>query len=380
VNFRRSFTVTKRILRDLRNDKRTIGLIVLAPVFAMFVFGLAFSGEVSDLRLIVVNSDEGAILPPATDTVSLSDDIISNLDREVLDLEFMTDDEEALEKVESGNAYAVLIFPKDFTRDVIQKLQNESYSGNTTIELRVDKSNINVANAVTKSVNEALIETIEEAGGEAPISLDSENAVYGNNADFMDFFVPGIIAFVVYLLTTLLTLISFVGERSSGTLDRILATPLSEGEIVVGYAIAFGMLGMLQAALLLTVGILVFNITIVGNVVLAFVVIALLAVVCQALGILLSSLAKREAQAVQFIPFVVLPAFLLAGVFWPVEAIPSWLRPASFLVPPTYAAEAGRSIMLRGWGLDMVWPEIVALIIFAAIFLTIAILSLKRRK
>ena len=89
----------------------------------------------------------------------------------------------------------------------------------------------------------------------------------------------------------------------------------------------FSLIGMGQALLLLLVGILVFDITMVGNVLLAFVVIALLAVVSQALGILLSSTARREAQAIQVLPFVILPAFLLAGIFWPVEAIPAWLRP-----------------------------------------------------
>jgi ABC-2 type transport system permease protein len=221
---------------------------------------------------------------------------------------------------------------------------------------------------------------MEDMGKEAAIKIDSEGAIYGENAEFMDFFVPGIMAFVVYLLTTLLTLISFVGERTSGTLDRILATPLRESEIVMGYAIAFSITGTVQAALLLTIGIVVFNITIIGNVLLAFTVIALLAVVCQSLGILLSSLAKREAQAVQFLPFIVLPAFLLAGIFWPIEAIPSWLRPASYVVPPTYAVNACRSVILKGWGLNKIWLDITALIIFAAIFLVMAVLSLKRRK
>lgn len=186
-------------------------------------------------------------------------------------------------------------------------------------------------------------------------------------------------AFVVYLLTTLLTLISFVGERTSGTLDRLLSTPLREYEIVMGYAITFSLLGTMQAALLLTIGILVFNITIVGNVVLAFAVVALLAIACQALGILLSSLADREAQAVQFLPFIILPAFLLSGIFWPLEAIPTWLRPASYLVPPTYAIDACRSVILRGWGLEMIWTDVAALVVFAAVFLTMAVLSLERR-
>jgi len=115
-------------------------------------------------------------------------------------------------------------------------------------------------------------------------------------------------------------------------------------------------------------------------VLIAFLAIALLAVVCQALGILLSSLANRIEQAIQFLPFVVLPAFLPSGIFCPVEAIPVWLRPLSYLVPPTYAVDACRSVMLKGWGLDMIWTDIVALIMFAFVFLALTVWSLKRKK
>jgi len=128
------------------------------------------------------------------------------------------------------------------------------------------------------------------------------------------------------------------------------------------------------------VAILVFNIIVVGNVLLAFLAVAILAISCQALGILLSSLAKRPEQAIQFFPFVILPAFLLSGVFWPVQAIPAWLRPFSYLIPPTYAADACRAVMIKGWGLTKIWPDLLALVIFALLFLVLAVWSLKRGK
>jgi ABC-2 type transport system permease protein len=153
---------------------------------------------------------------------------------------------------------------------------------------------------------------------------------------------------------------------------------LRESEIVVGYAIAFSIIGMLQTIVLLVIGVTVFNIMIVGNIFLAFLVIALLAVVSLSLGILLSSLAKREAQAIQFFSLIVLPTFLLAGIFWPVEAIPSWLRPLSYAIPPSYAVDATRSVMLRGWGIGGIWVDLVALFGFAVAFLSLAVWSLQR--
>jgi ABC-2 type transport system permease protein len=392
MNFSRILVVTRRIFIGLRREKRSIGLMLFAPILAMCVFGVAFSGDINDVDIIVVNYDEPVTVSAYGNNVSISisEKIIDNIDEDVLNIEYMSDESEALKKVKDGEVNAVVIFPEDFTRMILQQIPDNPFNvtelnGNATIDatssivIRSDNSNVNVANAVIQTIADAMTLTLEEQGVEAPIQMEVD-PVYAKNAEFIDMFVPGIIAFVIFLLTTLLTLISFVGERTQGTLERLLSTPITEAEIVFGYGLAFGIIGMLQAMILLTVGILVFDIIIVGNVLLAFGIAALLAVVSQALGILLSSAAKREAQAVQFLPIIVLPVFLLAGIFWPVEAIPVWLRPASYAIPPTYAVNALRSVVLRGWGIDQVWPEVLVLIGFAALFLFGAIMVLKRSK
>jgi ABC-2 type transport system permease protein len=378
MNIRRALSVTKRIFRGLRNDKRTIALMFIAPILAMCVFGVAFSGDVKDVHVAVVNQDEGYQPPGVPVKVSIADMIISNFDKDVLKVDYVDKEDEGVQRVEKGGAYGVIVFPQNFTRDIYSRIQNPSSSVSTTIEVRLDKSNVNVASAIAKAVSDAVLKTMEDTGNAVPVSVDADNAIYGKGAKFMDFFVPGIMAFVVFMLTTLLTLISFVGERTSGNLERLQATPLRASEIVIGYAIAFSIIGMLQSILLLVIGVTVFNIMIVGHIALAFLVIALLAVVSLSLGILLSSLAKREAQAIQFFPLIVLPTFLLAGIFWPVEAIPSWLRPLSYAIPPSYAVDATRSVMLRGWGMGGIWVDIVALFGFAVAFLSLAVWSLQR--
>ncbi len=380
MNLRRILAVTKRVFRDIKNDRRTIGLMLIAPIFAMFVFGLAFSGNVENIHVVVVNHDQGFQISGAGN-VSFSDKIVSNFDKKILDIEYMDDEDKAIGKIEEGSAYAVIIFPENFTKDAYLGIKglNSSSTPPTQIMIKDDESIVNIKNAIMRAVQDAITKTMENEGINFPVKV-SQDAIYAKNADFIDSFVPGIMAFVVFLLATLLTLLAFVGERISGTLDRLMATPLKESEIVLGYALAFGIIGTIQAALLVAVAILVFNIMIVGNVFLAFFVVALLAVVSQALGILLSSFAKREGQVVQFMPFIILPAFLLSGVFWPIEAIPRWLKPFSYMVPPTYAVDACRAVMLKGWGIFKIWPDIIALVIFAVFFLIVAIWSLKRRK
>lgn len=354
-------------------------MLFLAPIFAMCVFGVAFSGDVEGVNVIIVNQDQGFTPPFSNTTTYLSQNITSNLNTTTLNIQNMSSVDDARAKVENGQASAVIIYPENFTRNALLKSQNASYPGSAEIIIEGDDSVTNIKNAILKTVSQALSDTLTAAGVNPAIKVVSD-PIYGENADFIDFFVPGILAFVVYLLTTILTLITFVGERSNGTLERVLASPVTEGEVVTGYAITFGTLGTLQVLLLLVVAIVVFNILVVGNVLLAFLAVAILAVTCQALGILLSSLAKRPEQAMQFFPFVVLPAFLLSGVFWPIQAIPYWLRPFSYLVPPTYAVDACRAVMLKGWGLDKIWPDLVALIIFAILFLGLAVWTLKRGK
>lgn len=376
MNARRMLAVSKRVFIDLRNDRRSLALIIIAPLFSMMVFGLAFSGDVKNVDILVVNMDTGVSLP-AMGNVSLASRVIDNMDHEVLNIGTVDSLGAARESLERGDVWAVVYFPENYTLETMAALNGTGPGAAFT--LYIDRSNVNIAGTIATEVNSALMSTMEQNGGRLPVSIDTVD-IYGKGAKFMDFFVPGIVSFAVYLLTTLLTLMTFIGERVNGTLSRVLATPLTESEIVGGYALTFSIVGAFQSVFLILVGILVFNVMIVGNVFLVFLIVALLAVVCQALGILLSAFAQREAQAAQFLPFIVMPAFLLSGVFWPLEAIPSWLRPASYFVPPSYSIEAARSVMLRGWGLDMIWPQMLALVVFAAVLLILAAISLKRRE
>jgi ABC-2 type transport system permease protein len=376
MNLKRTLAVTKRVFRNTKNDKRTLGLMLFAPILVMFVFGLAFSGNITDVDVIIVNHDQGFETPNGT--VSLSEDIISNLNTSILNIKYMDDEKIATSQVEKGDAFAVIIFPESFTKNAYSGFNPSGGNSSTHITLKDDETIPNIKDAIMGTLASGITTTMENRGVKSPISIDTDT-VYGKDAKFIDFFVPGIMAFAVFLLTTLLTLLTFVGERTSGTLERLLSTPIRESEIVLGYAIAFGIIGTIQAAVLLIIAILVFKIMVVGNVLLAFLMVALLAIVSQALGILLSSLAKRESQAIQFVPFIILPVFLLSGIFWPLQAIPSWIRPFSYLIPPTFAVNANRAVFLKGWGLEQIWPDILVLILFAIVFLALAVLYLRKR-
>ncbi len=373
MNTKRVLAVTLRVFRGFKHDKRSIGLMIIAPLVAMSVFGIAFGGEVSNIPVVVVNQDEGGPSPiPGAEDVFLSELILDNIDEEVLVIEYMDDEDKALDKVKAGEVWAVIHFPANYT----DALVNESSS---TINVRADMSNTQIYTAILLELRNALEAVMEDVGHKPPVNIDTSDPVYGEGAEFSDFLIPGVIAFAIFLLTTLLTLLTFTTERVNKTLDRLLVTPVTEAEIVVGYAITFGLIGTGQSIILISWGIIGFDIMIVGNVAIAILIAALLAIASMAFGILLSAAARTETQAIQMIPMIVLPVFLLSGIFWPMEAIPAWLRPASYALPPTYAVEALRSIMIRGWGLADIWPHVLALLVFIGLFLVLATLSLRRK-
>jgi ABC-2 type transport system permease protein len=380
MNIRRTLSITRRIFRGLRNDWRAVVMMFITPIIAIVVFGVAFSGDVSDVHVVVVNQDEGYQIPPSSVPVSIADAIIANFDTDVVKVDQVATEEEGVNRVRSGNAYGLIIFPSNFTSDVYAKTLDPSLPIKPTIQVELDKTNVTVANSILKAVGDAMLKASSSLGVESPITVDASNAIYAKDAGFRDFFVPGIMAFVVFMLTFILTLLAFVSERTSGSLERLQVTPLRESELVLGYALAFSIIAVIQTVILLVVIVQVFNIMIVGSIFLAFLVIALLAILSLSLGILLSSLAKREAQAIQFLPIVALPIFLLGGIFWPVEAIPSYLRPLSYAIPPSYAVNATRSVMLRGWGVGDIWVDLLAMFGFTVAFLALSVWSLHRAR
>jgi ABC-2 type transport system permease protein len=375
----RVLVVTKRVFTDIINDKRVLVVILVTPIITMALFGFAFGNYVSDVPVIVVNKDVGYSRPSSNVTDNISDKIIANLNTKVVKVKYSDNVNEAVDRVKHGEAYAVIVFPEHLSRSVYTFPGNQS-SSEGSIKVMVDRSNINVSDAINGTVNDALFKTVQGVAKKSPIDIDTGEPIYGGNMKLIDYSVPGMMTFSLFLVTTGLAMVSFVEERTSGTLNRIFASPLKESETVLGYAIPFSIIGTLQSVLFFTVGILAFNITIIGNVVIVFAIASLLAIVSQSLGILLSSTARRLIHVSLTAPFIFLIVFLLSGIVFPVQAIPYPFRPLSYVLPPTYAVDALRSVILKGGGLDMIWGDILALCAFAAIFLALATWSLKVRK
>ncbi|MCX8195819.1 MAG: ABC transporter permease [Acidilobaceae archaeon] len=355
-----ALAIAWRVFKSLRNDRRTLALIVVAPVLVMLVFGFAFAGDLRGVRLIVVSND------PVVNAELLS----QHLSKDMFEVVALQDPEAAREEVEEGRAWAAVIVPQGFSL--------KAREGRASVQIYVDRSNVLAADRISAEIARGF-SSIARAFGFRPPVTQNVTYVYGGEAGFMDAFMPGVVSIAIFFLSTFLTLVSFVLERRSQTLYRLYASPATELDIVLGYSIAFSAIAALQVVEVFAVSIVLFDVKVRGNMLLAIAAGSLLAVSGVNLGLLLSGLARNEAQAPQLMPLVTLPSILLSGVFWPIEAIPELVRPLSYVVPPTYAIEAIRAIVIKGWGIAEVWPQLGALAFFALAFMLLGVVALKRR-
>jgi ABC-2 type transport system permease protein len=388
MNARRMLGFTKRMLLQFRHDRRTLGFVLGMPLLMMLAFGYTFGGDVSHVKVDIVELDSGITPNPfLPNGLNVGQRIVGRLSTETLDMTRSSDWNGSKARVDRNEIWAAIRFPENFTLSFLLSVNATPGAGQARIEVYLDGSSPTMTAAIMKELNSAMISVIDSIGSEfnqsarkIPITVSISYAYGGGDTKFIDYFAPAIMSMAIMMVTTMLTIILFVYERRSGTLQRLLVSPATPAEIVFGYALAFAVIGVLQSIVILFAAMLLFNITIVGNIGVALLVILLLAFVHQGLGILLSASAKNELQAIQFIPLVLFPSILLAGMFWPVESIPQFLQPISYCVPLRYGIDAMRSIMLRGWGLDRIWPQVLALVFMACLTLGGAILQLRRRR
>lgn len=357
---RRVLAIARKSLSQFRHDKRTLGFVVGMPLLMVLAFGYTFGGQVHDVRTLVVNEDVGP----------MGARLIQNITGDTLFLQTYTDLASARSEVVAGRAWAVLWISANFTQALFAR------SG--VIHVVLDGSSPPIVSAILATVR-ASAERALATTGSAALSVD-QDYVYGSaDTRFIDSFAPGVISLAVLMVTTIFSVIVIVRERTGGMLERLFSTPLRSYELVLGHAAALSIIAVLQSAVVLGAAILLFQVKIVGNVLLVFGILLLFAVGNQGLGMVASAAARNELQAVQFIPLVLFPSLLLTGVFYPLEAIPGGLRPLAYAVPMTYANDALRCVMLRGWDAGGIALDVAVLTGYAVVSLLAAAVFIRRQ-
>jgi len=381
MKLRRILTLARRVIRQIMHDRRTLALVFLAPMLLVTLGAILFRAKAAAIPLGVVNEDEGMTVPMAGKMVMgqlIADELQASEAFSVITLS--SDEIDA--RLRDGTVDGVVVFPADFTAGFYKNRQ-------AAIDLRLEGSNPSRSGQIGARVTEAAMKALagqilsaqgQAAGGETklPVTLNPTYLYAGGSFDMMDYVAPPYIAFLSFFFVFLLTCVSFLRERSQGTMERLLATPASRLEIVVGYIAGLSLFALIQVAVILFFTVGVIQIHYLGSLWLLFLVVALLAIVGVSLGILCSTFARNEFQVVQFIPLVIIPQALLGGLVWAVEEMPGYLQPFAYTMPLTYANRALRDIMLKGLGLAEIWPNLLILLAFALIIIGLGALTVRR--
>jgi len=341
--------VALRVVRQLKRDRRTIALITFAPIMLMILFGYALSGEMSGINLGLVDGGGHQLLRANLESMS---------DFDILHLGSESDAERLI--AEGRLDGAVVLAPEG-------------------VRVLLDASSPQISDAIAAAVQAgAAGERAVRAGGRASSSV-TMRYIFGYDLEMIDTIGPAVLGLVIFFFAFIVSAISFLREKTLGTLEKFMVSPLSRGEIISGYILGFSLMAILQSATTLLIVVFVFGVPMRGSPITAFAVILLLGAGALALGSFVSNFARSEFQVVQFIPIVIIPQIVLCGVFWPLQSVPEFLRPISYVLPLTYASDALREIMLKGAGIaDILYPDLLALTAFFAIFFAAATVMLKR--
>ncbi|HEY2599605.1 MAG TPA: ABC transporter permease [Candidatus Dormibacteraeota bacterium] len=327
--------ITRRLLQQFRHDRRTLALLFVAPLVILALLGYLIRGGASAPAVGIANEDLG----PAGATIASSLEKSSKIHAVTIN----PADGDA--KLKDGSLVAYIVFPPDFSQLARQ--------GTIAPEVHLEGSQPGAQAPVLQAMQDALASIASSTIRFQPrISY-----LYGGpGLDQLDYFGAAFIGLILFFLVFVVTIVSFLRERSQGTLERLMASPLRRGEIVVGYMLGFTILALVQAVEVLIFSLFVLKVHNQGNVLLIFGFEVLMAISAVNLGIFLSMFARTEFQAVQFIPLVIVPQVLLSGILFPISTEPTPLQFISDVLPLTYAVNGLRDVMLKG--ADLTWPAL----------------------
>lgn len=343
-----------RIIKQTIHDKRTLALMMVAPMIVMtLVYFLFNSNEENLLNVGVYNT---------------SSEFNESLKDADLNIKEYSNKNNIKNKITNQNLDA---FIAKNNNELEITYENSSPINTKEIEAKV-KSTIlkdeilKISSKVNKNIGES-----------NKISIDSSYVYSNEDLTYFDTLSPILIGFFVFFFVFLVSGISLLKERTTGTLDRLLSTPIKRSEIVLGYLIGYGIFAVIQTILIVLFSIYVLNITIEGNISLVVIVNILIALVALSLGLLLSTFANSEFQIMQFIPIIIVPQIFFTGLI-PVESMSIWLQNIARIMPLYYGASALSGIFVKGFNFYNIYSDCIILIIFIIVLYTFNIFGLKR--
>jgi len=397
----RTIGIMNRVLKELFRDKRTLALMFIAPILIMLLMSVIFN----------TNSSTDV----SVGTVAVS----HKLNKQMADIKHVTvktyDTKTAAKKAlknekidaivkKNGSNYSLTYANTDSTKTATVKMAFKNAltatsvnqlksalkkSTQATVKLQAQLQAVQQQQAAAKATSNATAAKQATSTKATSMTMATKSTsqktpkitnhyVYGDkDTGYFAKMLPILMGFFVFFFVFLISGMALLKERTSGTLDRLLATPVKRSSIVFGYMLSYGVLAILQTVLIVLVTVWMLGIEVVGNMLSVIVINLILALVALAFGILLSTFANSEFQMMQFIPLVIVPQIFFSGII-PLDSMAAWVKDISYIIPIKYAGDAVTDIIMRGTSIWQLGSDIGILLIFLVVLTVLNIVGLKR--
>ncbi len=360
----------KEIL-ELRQDPRTAPVVFVVPIIQLTLLGYAATTDVNDVPTVVVDADRS----------SASREVISRLDVSpyfsVLEVLGSTRDIDPY--LQTGEAWMALSIPPGF---------GEAVTRGTPATLQVvadgtDANSANVAMGYARGLISAYAEELAMArtppaarGGHLRVDV---RVWFNPQLESRAFMIPGVFALVLLVITTMLTSMAIVREKEIGTLEQLNVTPLGRWELILGKLLPYAVIGVIDVLIVVAVAVYWFQVPMRGSVLLLLGLSTIYILNTLAIGLLVSTISQTQQQAMMTAAFFfMMPMVYLSGFVFPIENMPKAIQPLTYLIPVTYYLVIVRGIFAKGLGLDVLWPQALALLVLGLAILGVAVLRSRK--
>ncbi len=370
----RLLSIIRKEFIQIARDTRTLILILVIPIMQLFLLGYSATSDVRNIPLAVLDQSRSpesrALLDAyrAADYFRISYAVGSEAEIETL--------------IASGKARAAIIIPPDYAQQV--------NDGNAQVAFILDGSDptsastaLSAAQLISQShATQLLSERFARTGQNLKVKIPVEvRTTVWYNPDMVSahFMIPGVIGMILYAIAAILTATSIVRERERGTIEQLIVTPIRPWELIVGKLMPYVILGFFNTVEVLAVGHWWFGVPIRGDLGLILLLSGVFLVTGLGIGLFASTVANTQQEAMLTVWMTLLPSIFLSGFFFPLEAMPTFLRWLSYLMPLRYYLAIIRSLLLKGTNLAMIQTDVFAMSLFAVGIMTAAALRFHKR-
>lgn len=362
------FSFVKKEFYHILRDKKTMLILLGMPIAQIIIFGFALTNEVKNSKIAVLDNSKDAATTAIIQEINASRyfDIEKNLDDyKSIGAEFKT-----------GKIKMVIVFPENFNEDL-------EHFNKAQVQLIADASDPNVANTLANYARAIIMDYQNRITNERklPYTIHTEiRMLYNPQLKGAYSFVPGVMAMVLMLVCTMMTAITIVREKETGTMEVLLVSPVQPLKIVIAKVVPYLSLSMVNIMSILLLSVFVLGVPINGSLILLIAVSILFTLTSLALGLLISSLTNSQQTAVSIaLVALFLPTVMLSGFMFPIENMPLPLRIISNVVPAKWFYTIVKSVMIKGVGFSLIWKEVLALTGMMFFFLVLSIKKFKIR-